>query len=39
MSSKIFTHPKGGSEIIRGELRKFIYFIQNQQEGGGAPKK
>ena len=38
VSSKIFTHLKGGSEIIRGELRKFIYLIQNQQEGGGLLK-
>ena len=36
---KIFRHPKGGSEKIRGggRLRKFVYFKTNR--GGGPPKK
>ena len=33
---KTFRHPKGGSEKIRGGLRKFVYFKTNRR---GAPKK
>ena len=32
---KIFRHPKGGSEKIRGEGAPKICILQNQQEGGG----